>query len=153
MASWEKRKFGSSQELEEYLNGALISSLNLHDGAYMDGQTFVFEVDGGGDTTVTFTAKGRKWTLQEIIDQINASEADLAHIRTEVRPGANKPIRRLKLQKALTSFVIKNTGTGNDELGFPTGSNTPAVYVAPADLEFIKQVPGEQDSWLVWRYA
>jgi hypothetical protein len=154
MASWIKQKFGSSQELEEYLNGALIGTINLQEGADVDNQTFVFEVDGGGDTTVTFTpVKNRPWTIEEIVAKINAAEADLAHIRTNVNPGARVAVRRLKLQKDLTSLVVKTTGTANPELGFSATANTTAVYVAPADIEYIRQVQGEQDTWVLWRYA
>jgi len=151
MASWSTYKFGSSRELTEFLNGALVGALNLQDGAAVDGLTFVFEKNGGGDTTVTFApAKGRKWTIEEIRDQINASETGLAHIRTAIRPGAPKPERKLKLEKDLTSLEVKATGTANGVLGFSAAT---ADYVADTEVKGTIAVPGEQDTWLLMRYA
>ena len=152
MASWSTYKFGSSRELTEFLNGAIINSLNLHSGADVDGKTFIFEVNGGGDTTVTFTpAKSRNWTLEEIVAHINLSEAGLAEIRTETRPGFNKSVRKIKLEKDLTSFEVKATGTANGVLGFVAVA---ADYVPDTEVPGgPKAVPGEQDTWLIVRYA
>lgn len=151
MASWNRYKFGSSQDMLDFLNGATRGVKNLHDGADVDGKTFIFEVNGGGDTTVTFApAKSRPWTIDEIVALINASEANLAFIRTITAAG--RPLdRRIVLVKDLTSFEIKATGTANADLGFGAGS---AVYIPDTQiLGAPVPVPGEQDSWLLLRYV
>jgi hypothetical protein len=153
MASWNKYKFGSSLGLQEYLNGALLGNKNLDKGGDVDGLTLIFEVDGGGDTTVTFTpVKSRPWTLEEIVAKINVAVADLAFIRQATIPGRPRD-RRLKLEKALTSLVVKSTGTANAVLGYSTTANTTAVYLVPADIQWQGPIQGEQDTWVIWRYA
>jgi len=150
MASWNTYKFGSAKKLTEHLNGAILGNKNLHSGAEVDGLTFIFEVNGGGDTTVTFApAKSRPWTIEEIVAQINASEADLASVRPVPQPAS--PIdRRIRLMKDLVSLEVKAGGTSNAVLGFAAGS---AVYVPDTEIKYVGPIPGEQDTWIVVRYA
>ena len=151
MASWSTFKFKSPLDMIEYLNGMILCSVNLHKGAAVDGLTFVFEVNGGGDTTVTFApAKSRPWTIEEIRDQINASEADLAHIKVVQNSPANGLDRRLKLEKDLTSLEVKATGTANSALGFAAES---ASYTADTEIKHLGSISGEQNTWVVVRYA
>ena len=151
MASWRTFKFKSPDDMADYLNGMILGSKNLHKGADVDGLTFIFEVNGGGDTTVTFApAKSRPWTIDEIVAQINASEALLASIKVVQNSPSNGLDRRIKLVKDLTSFEVKAGGTANGLLGFGPVS---AVYVADTEINYVGPIPGEQNTWVVVRYA
>lgn len=151
MASWRTFKFKSPDDMADYLNGMILGVRNLHKGASVDGLTFVFEVNGGGDTTVTFApAKSRPWTIDEIIAKINASEANLASIKVVQSSPFNGLDRRIKLVKDLTSLEVKVGGTSNSLLGFVPIS---AVYVADTEINYVGPIPGEQNTWAVVRYA
>ena len=150
MASWSTHKFGSSLQMTEFLNGAILGNQNVHNDVDVDGLTFIFEVNGGGNTTVTFAPpKSRSWTPAEIVALINVAEAGLAWIRPVTQPGY--PInRRIKLEKDLVSLEVKN-GTANALLGFVAA--TTADYVPDTEVKGTIAVPGEQDTWLLMRYA
>jgi len=145
MAEWTTLRFGNQQSMIERLNGALIGRLNLVNGADVDGLTLVYDV-GAGDVTITFTlAKGRPWTITEIVNHINATTSGLAGIKN-VTPTD----RRLKLQSAALT-AIKATGTGNTVLGFPAGGVV-SDPIPLSETSYAGPEPGEQ-SWIVTRYA
>lgn len=147
MASWKVNRFGSAKKMVEWLNGTILGKVDLHDGAAVDGLTFVFD-KGGGDVTVTFVpAKSRKWTLQEIVDHINTTEAGLAHINN-----VGGLDRRLSIEKDLASLTIKTSGTVNAALGFSTTSDTVQDRVIDTEVYSAGPEPGEQ-SWVVVRYS
>jgi len=146
MASWKINKFGSAKKMVEWLNGTILGKVNLANGADVDGLTFVFD-SGGGDATVTFTAKGRLWTLDEIVAQINATEAGIAHINN-----VGGLDRRLSIEKDVASLIIKITGTANAALGFNTTANTVQDRVVDTEVYSAGPEPGEQ-SWIVVRYS
>jgi len=148
MASWNVARFGSSKKMTDFLNGRVIGNVNLLNGADVDGLTFIFD-KGGGDVTVTFTAKGRVWTINEIVDQINVTEAGLAHIDNV---GSTPPDRRLAIEKDLASLTVKSSGTANSLLGFSTTTDQVSDRVVDTEVFSAGPEPGEQ-SWVVVRYA
>lgn len=144
MAEWTTLRFGNQQSMIERLNGALIGKLNLVNGADVDGLTLVYDV-GAGNVTVTFVAaKGRPWTITEIVNHINATTAGLASIKN-----VSPTDRRLKLQS--NTLDVDATGTGNTVLGFPAGGVT-ADPIPLSETSYAGPEPGEQ-SWIVTRYA
>lgn len=146
MASWTTNRFGSAKKMVDFLNGRILGRVDLSKGADVDGLTFVFD-KGGGDVTVTFTpSKGRAWTLPEVVDRINATEAGLAHI-----DNVGGLDRRIAIEKDLASLTVRATGTANTTLGFSTG-DTVSVRVADTEVYSAGPEPGEQ-SWIVVRYA
>lgn len=149
MASWKINKFGSAKKMVEWLNGTVLGRVNLRDGAEVDDLTFIFD-KGAGNVTVTFTpTKSRAWTLQEIVDKINVTEADLAHINN-----VGGLDRRLAIEKDLATLIVKDDGTANSVLGFnvhPAGDQT-SDRVVDTEVYSAGPEPGEQ-SWIVVRYS
>lgn len=148
MASWRVNKFGSAKKMINFLNGRVLGRVNLSKGAEVDGLTFIFD-KGAGNVTVTFTAaKGRPWTLQEIVDKINVTEAGLAHI-----DNVGGLDRRLAIEKDLASLTVKDTGTANALIGFNAGTGDQVSdRVVDTEVYSAGPEPGEQ-SWVVVRYA
>ena len=147
MASWTITKFGSAKKMVEFLNGTILGTRNLSSGASVDGLTFIFD-KGAGNVTVTFSpAKSRAWTLSEIVDKINVTEAGLAHINN-----VGGLDRRLSIEKDLASLTVKSTGTANSLLGFSTTADQVSDRIVDTEVYSAAPEPGEQ-SWIVVRYA
>lgn len=150
--TWSVRNFPTQKEMLRYLNGDLEGSVNLHEGALVDGLTFIVDI-GAGDVTVTFgPAKSRAWTLAEIVAKINAAATltGVASISVKgVGQYAETTDRRLNLQHG-TSLVVKSTGTGNAALGFSGAADTTAVILASTDVKFIDHeiTPSGPESWI-----
>lgn len=138
MALWERHVFGDQEQMVNFLNGALIGSKNLAQGAEVDGLTFIVDI-GGGDVTTTFSpAKNRAWTIEEIVAAINASVAGLANLYSANNPGhqMHGVDRRILLVRD-GALTVKSTGTANTLLGYSTAGDTVAVPVASAELQSI----------------
>jgi hypothetical protein len=160
MANWSKREFATLDAALEYLNGVMIGTVNLHSaGADVDGKTFIVH-DGTTNRTVNFTAaKGRNWTLDEIIAKINATSG-----LTGVAYGAMKtPRAGAAFDRRLAIYgdpahTIRGNGTANAELGFVEGA-TPAndtvqVIIPNTEVEVFRSTsrdPNQQ--WVVIHYS
>lgn len=153
MAVWSKHKVGSLNDLENYLNGVIVSRFNAHDGVDVDSLTLILDTSGT-PRTVTFTpAKSRPWTLAEIVAKINGAHGDLAGLTAiEVISGSGKSWRRLTVGTGVT-FTIKGTGTANTAFGFVSGTDTVAVPIVDTDVFSIQPIAGERDTWVVLLYA
>jgi hypothetical protein len=153
MATWERFAFGSVEQLVNFLNGALIGDQNLAAGAAVDGLTFIVDV-GAGEVTISFTtAKGRPWTVQEIVDKINASVAGLARVysRNNANPYTAGTDQRVLLERDGT-LVVKATGTANALLGFPAAITTAAPVVNTDVYTIEYQHSGATDLWVALLY-
>lgn len=156
MALWSARLFSSRYAMIDFLNGALMGSVNIHSGALVDGLTFIVDT-GSGNITVTFEpAKSRAWTAEEICTEINGADASLTgvaspHSIQEPRPQLEQE-RRLQLVRD-GSLTVRSTGTANEVLGFSDTADTVSVPVADTDIHNITRIPMEQDSWAVVWYA
>lgn len=152
MALWKFYTFRSHEEMENWLNGVLIGSVDLSSGANVNGKTFIVDI-GGGNVTVTFSGTD-PMTAQEIVDQINASIAGLASLysRQAIAPAPAFPWdKELKLSRD-GSIVVASTGTANADLGFSTTGATTKVLIDPADVKRIVQA-SEGEEWYLWYYA
>lgn len=159
MALWTRKQFATLEQALEYLNGALIGTVNLHtNGADVDGKTFIVN-DGTADRTVTFSpAKSRNWTLDEIVAQINA-HANLSNAHAVIRTSRSGGLidRRLAIFND-PAYKIRGNGTANSVLGFPSPA-TPAndstqVIIANTDVEVFRSIsrdPNQQ--WVVVHYT
>ena len=141
MAVWIHKKFASAEQLTDWLNGVLVGSVNLHAaGADVDGKTLIVDL-GAGAATVTFAPpKGTNWTLEEIIDQINAhvsipAGTASAEVSLKNQVGA-RPNRRLRLSSQ-DGCIVRSTGTANADLGFSIVSDTEQLITPAAAVKHI----------------
>lgn len=127
----------SAQELLRVLNGVLTNSVDLYNGASVDGLTFILDV-GGGNVTVTFApAKSRKWTIEEIVAQINASVAGVASIYNKMATDPQTgPARYLTISHE-NGAVVRSGGTANTLLGFSAAADTEQELLASSDVKSI----------------
>jgi len=155
MAGWDIRPFDSLNRVRDYLNGVIIGTVDLSDGANVDTKTLVIDVDGGGNRTVTFApAKSRDWTLAEIVAQIEAAHADLVGVPVvyiDAAPGGAVGPKFLVLVKDGSVITIQNTGTANTVLGFPA-PQTIGDPVAIAELHSLVRDPDNMGRWVTAVY-
>lgn len=152
MALWKFYAFRAHEDMENWLNGALIGSVDLSSGANVNGKTFIVDI-GGGNVTVTFSGTD-PMSAQEIVDDINASLAGLASIYSSqaIAPAPGFPWdKKLKLSRDGT-IVVAAAGTANAALGFSASSPTTRVGVNPSDVKRIEQ-SNEGEEWYLWYYA
>ncbi len=165
MASWTRRQFPTLDDALDYLNGVIVGAVNLHnDGADVDGLTLVIH-DGTANRTVTFApAKGVNWTLDEIVAQIEATNANLVggaipKARVAHRAGVRGlPDRRLSIDGnksvAGAAFTVRASGTANARLGFPTGGDTAQVVVPDTQVKVFESSSRDPNTrWTVVLYA
>ena len=153
MAMWERHAFGNVEQAVNFLNGVLIGDANLAAGAEVDGLTFIADI-GAGEVIVTFTAKGRAWTPQEIVDKINASLTGVARVysRNSPNPYTAQVDQRVLIERD-GAITVKSTGTANALLGFSTTSHTTNAPVANTEVEAIEfQHSGATDLWVILLY-
>jgi len=135
MAYWKMLTFNRLPDLVDYLNGALVGSVNLDDGADVDGETIIIDI-GSGNVTCTFApAKGTNWTLKEIVDEINgtAGLVGVASINIKnIGHTSHEKDRRLQIDFE-PAAVISSTGTANAKLGFSIAADTPQL-VTPSSM-------------------
>jgi len=137
----------------------MIGNVNLNTaGADVDGKTFIVH-NGTGDKTTTFApAKGRNWTLNEILDAINATIGLEGVATAKVFPSQGAGIvAKRKLRIMGDPFhTIRGNGTANAELGFTEGA-TPAddtiqtIFAMTTINIYALSDPNTQ--WIVVRYA
>lgn len=159
MANWTRRRFSQEQDMLDWLNGAMIGSVNLHtEGADVDGLTLIIH-DGGGNQTVTFApAKGRNWTAQEIVDEINAVGAltGVATLKTFKQASSLAvPVQRLRIMGD-PAHIIRGDGTSNAALGFAgpaTPANDTTQVIIPDTEVTIQPLTIPNKMWSVIRYA
>ena len=124
MANWTKKEFSTLEQAIDYLNGAMIGTVNLHtNGADVDNKTFIIH-DGTGDRTTTFTPiKSRNWALNEIVAHINATALldDVASAVIKTARAGGATIRYLRIFGD-PAHTIRGNGTANAELGFVEGA-------------------------------
>lgn len=159
MALWRTTTFESIEAMIDYMNGALIGTVNLKDGADVDGKTLIID-PGTGNVTCTFNPpKSRNWTLDEIVAKIEATSGleGLASIKV-VNVGHNvyEKDRRLLLVGD-PEITIRGNGTANAELGYPEGT-TPGddsvqVVTPQAAVERAYRNVDGQDTWTVLLYS
>jgi hypothetical protein len=153
MALWERHIFSIDQlQMINFLNGALIGTTNLAEGAEVDGLTFIVDI-GGGDVVTTFTpAKSRAWTVDEIVAKINASVAGVAQpYSLNLSDHQGRGVDRRFLLVRDGAFTVKSTGTANALLGFSTTAHTVQVPVASSEVQSIDH-NGITNAWHVTLY-
>ena len=154
MATWQRANFASIEQMINFLNGALIGTENLADGAEVDGLDFIYDIGAGG-VTVDFTpAKNRAWTAAEIAAQINASLAGSTRVYSH-----NSPFQQLRgvdqriLMERDGALTIKKTGSANTLLGFSTADDSVADPIATTEVESIQyKHMGATNMWVVVLY-
>lgn len=159
MARWYRYIFPTWPKMEQFLNGAIRGSVDISDGADVDTLTLIIEVHGV-DRTVTFApAKGRDWTWQEILAQIEAAHSDLVGVPTiyqnEELPGYGQGVpidRRLQLYDS-PSVTVRSTGTANAVLGFSAVSDTAQEIIPDSVVQHFERIEDSKDSWMVIIYA
>jgi len=156
---WSSRRFQTERELVDFLNGAVLGTVNLHpSGANVDGLTLIVNA-GGVDRTVTFApALGRNWTADEILAQIlaTAGMAGVASLHVPERYDTSHPPGRGTKHRYLRLFsdpaiIVRNTGTGNAALGFnvaPAADQTQAL-IALANVVRIESSHDPTERWVV----
>lgn len=152
MAYWKIITFAKIPDLVDYLNGALVGTVNLDEGADVDGLTIIIDV-GAGNKTCTFApAKGRDWTLQEIVDKINgtAGLVGTASISVlNVGHTSHTKDRRLQIDFE-PAATISSTGTANGALGYSAVADTPQL-VTPSSM--VRQFIERDGTYTVLIYA
>lgn len=140
MATWKIHRFRNDRDLCDTLNGAITSVKNGDEGFPVDTLTLIINA-GGGDQTVTFApAKGRYWTLEEIIAAINAAHVSLAGVARIARgltagePTGTPAYLRLVKDNG-TTVTVKSTGTANTLFGFSAVADTVGVPYADTEVE------------------
>lgn len=160
MALWRTATFESLEAMIDYMNGALVGSVNLDSvGADVDSKTLIID-PGAGNVICTFApAKGRNWTLSEIVAKIEATVGleDVASIRIRrIGQSLLAKDRRLLL-KGDPAIVIRGSGTANAELGYAEGAtpadDTTQVITPQASVERAYRNVDGQDSWTVLFYS
>lgn len=140
----------SRLDMIDFLNTAIVGSVNLRDGADMDAETLIADI-GAGDVVVTFAPLGRDWTLQEIVDQINTDlgvAVASVHLIGEGRtPGPSFAETDRRLKMAYGTLTIRSTGTGNTKLGYSAAADTVGGSIPVAEVETLKFNIRERDTW------
>lgn len=164
MATWNTQVFYSYRDMQDYLNGGLLSPGVIPSaGAEVDGLALIIN-PGSGDQTVTFApAKNRPWTIQEIVDKIAAAHVSLASVPSAFfvgrdNPAAGDPGRaRLRLVGTGSGIIIRGNGTANSVFGWVQGASpaddTVGVAIPNTSVHSIHHHVGEQDTWYVLTYA
>lgn len=159
MALWRTATFESMEAMIDYMNGALVGTVNLRDGADVDLKTLIID-PGTGNKTCTFSpAKSRNWTLEEIVAKIEATSGleGIASVRI-LSVGHNVTVidRRLLLVGD-PGITIRGNGTANAELGYVEGStpadDTTQVITPQAAVERAYRNVDGQDTWTVLLYS
>lgn len=136
-------------EISRYLNGNVDSSINLDEGADVDGETIIIDV-GAGNVTITFApVKGRDWTLDEIVAQINSSISGIASIYIKSTGNFLGRVRDRRLTLAYDpALTVRSGGTANSNLGFSTVTDTvqnlKTMNSIPF-LSFLSQTNGQKE--------
>jgi hypothetical protein len=153
---WVIRNFYTDRELAAYLNGEVVGTVNIHDGADVDLLTLIIN-NGGGDVTVNFApAKGRPWTAAEIVGAINAAPglADTASLKVPERYDTSHPPGQGTKHQYLCLFndpaiTVRNTGTANTLLGFNAAPapHQPQVLIAMAAIGSIQYTTQPNPHW------
>jgi hypothetical protein len=159
MALWTHKRFATLEQALDYLNGAMIGTVNLNAGALVDGLTFIIH-DGIADRTTTFApAKSRAWTIQEIVAQINATptlgDVASAVIKTP-RAGAG-PVQYLRIFGD-PNHTIRGNGTANTVLGFDApatpANDTVQVKILDTAVAYFRQINRDPNrQWEVIHYS
>jgi hypothetical protein len=164
MATWNTLVFYSYRDMQDFLNGSLLSPGVIPSaGAFVDGLTLIIN-PGAGDQTVSFTpAKNRAWTIHEIVAKIAAAHATLAAVPSAFFVGRDNPTAgdpgraRLRLSGTGSGIVIRGNGTANDVFGWPEGvspaDDTVGTAIVNTAVHSIHHHVGEQDTWHVLTYA
>lgn len=159
MAIWRTVTFESLEAMIDYMNGAIVGTVNLNDGADVDSKTLKID-PGTGTVTCTFNPpKSRDWTLGEIVAKVEATSGleGIASVKVvKVGHSAFTKDRRLLLVGDPAIKIIGD-GSANDELGFD-GPATPAndtdqVITPQAAVERAYRNEDGQDTWTVLLYS
>lgn len=159
MALWRTATFESLEAMIDYMNGALVGTVNLDAGADVDLKTLIIDA-GAGNKTCTFSAaKGRNWTLDEIVAKIEATSGleGIASIKVlNVGHTSHTRDRRLLLAGD-PAITIRGNGTANAELGYAEGAtptnDTIQVITPQAAVERAYRNEDGQDTWTVILYS
>lgn len=132
------KTFDNFEELVDYLNdiarGKLLSAASRVYG--LDGLTLIIN-DGGADRTVTFVdADGAGLLPKEILSQIHAAHANLASPNVGFRNYGHAAPPRVALAVVTAGYIVRETGTANELLGFSTAAakTVGANAVASSDI-------------------
>ena len=149
--SYHNRGFQSAQELEDFLNGVILSSTPVagpfSGAASLNGLTLVFD-PGSGDVTVTFS--GASLTLNQVVNQINAGGSGSAAGSANVRNYGRTPPYGSFLALVKSGLVLKNTGTANVLLGLPVATTTTVSAIDKGKLVFMEQDHNAHIFWLLF---
>jgi len=159
MAIWRTATFESMEAMIDHMNGALIGSVNLDEGADVDLLTLIID-PGTGNKTCTFSAaKGRDWTLDEIVAKIEATSGleGIASIKIRKVGHTSHPRDRRLLLIGDPAIKIIGNGTANAVLGYD-GPATPAndtdqIITPQAAVERAYRNVDGQDTWTVLLYS
>lgn len=160
MALWRTATFESMEAMIDYMNGALIGSVNLDlNGADVDNKTLKID-PGSGTVTVTFSpVKSRNWTLNEIVAKIESTSGleGIASIKVLSVGHTSHPKDRRLLLVGDPAIKIIADGTANAELGYVEGTSpaddTDQVITPQAAIERAYRNVDGQDTWTVILYS
>ena len=149
MAGWSYRYFRELKDAVAFLNGIIPVPVNLAGGLDLDGKTLIIDKNGGGNRTVTFTAKGSLWSAEEIVTAITGTHADLADAVTlfsnvgSFHHGRGQIYLRIGNGSGDT-FTIRGNGTANPVFGLPSpatpANDTVGVPLANTEAEILRNV-------------
>lgn len=150
MASWSSITSSTLNDMIDKLNNVLVGTNNLHNGVDVDGLTFI--VNPGTERTVTFTAKGRNWTLEEVIDQINAAHGDLTGSASAkvIKTSAQGPGSRYLAMWLEGGLTVDKDGTANEALGFNASADQ--VQAVPIANTVVQKLSKEEFYWIAITY-
>jgi len=150
MAYWVTTNFESMTSMLEYLNGLIIGSVNINEGANVDGKTLTIDI-GAGPVTCTFApALGTVWTPAQIVTQINgtAGLAGVASIKVmDVGHSSRTKDRRLAIGIEPGALVI-STGSANTDFGFSAAVNTAQLITPQSAVHHISEWSGKYTALL-----
>lgn len=152
MAIWSNITAPNLADFIEALNGAQVGTVNLSNGADVDGLEFIVDTTGT-PRTVTFTpTKSRPWTAAEIVAKINAAHADLANVaHVKVSSPGTAPHQWLSIWKD-GGATVKSTGTANSLLGFSTTADQVQAVVTNTVVQRLDRDTSNQGTWVALLY-
>jgi len=152
MAIWSNITAPNLADFIEALNGAQVGTVNLSNGADVDGLEFIVDTTSTPRTVTFSPAKSRPWTAAEIVAQINAAHADLADVaHVKVSSPGTVPQQWLSIWKD-GGATVKKTGTANTLLGFSTAADQVQAVVVDTTIEKIDRDTSNQGTWVALLY-
>jgi len=159
MALWDTLVFHNYRDMQDHLNGVLISPVMAPtDGLDVDGLALIIDAGGGSQTVSFAAAKNRPWTMTEIVAKIEATHASLQGVATRLLIGTDRPMAgdpgrsRLRLV-ADGGVIVRGNGTANNVFGWDEGlspaDDTVGAPILLANIHSVHHQIEEQDTWYV----